>query len=290
MREGTDNALFVDTLREEEAHMKAAVVVDNIKHNSIPGEWGLCIFIEYGDKKILLDTGASTLFAENAGRLNIKLSDVDLAVLSHAHYDHANGMGKFFEVNDKAKFYLQNSCAENCYAKKWIFSKYIGMPRGIIKNYQDRIVYVSGNYGICEGVGLVSHTTPGLGAIGKRESMYQKRGGRWYPEDFSHEQSLVCETPAGLVVFNSCSHGGFVNIVHEVTEAYPGKKVLAYIGGLHLCNKTAGEVRELAKDMKNTGIEYIGTGHCTGKRAYEILREELGDTVHQFYTGAVMEF
>ena len=45
--------------------MKATVIVDNIKNNEIPGEWGLCIFIEYGHKKILLDAGASTLFSKN---------------------------------------------------------------------------------------------------------------------------------------------------------------------------------------------------------------------------------
>ena len=127
-------------------------------------------------------------------------------------------------------------------------------------------------------------------AIGKREGMYQKHGGRWYPDDFSHEQSLVIETARGLVVFNSCSHGGFMNIIHEVTAAYPDKKVLAYIGGLHIFKKTGSEIRELAREIKSIGIKYIGTGHCTGKRAYEILKEELGDTVHQFNTGFVMEF
>lgn len=76
--------------------MRATVIVDNIKNNEISGEWGLCIYIEYGDKKILLDTGASTLFSENAGKLGIPLKDVDVAVLSHAHYDHANGMEVFF--------------------------------------------------------------------------------------------------------------------------------------------------------------------------------------------------
>ena len=94
--------------------MKATVVVDNIKNNEIPGEWGLCISIEYEDKKILLDTGASTLFSKNAEKLGISLRDVDAAVLSHAHYDHANGMEEFFKINNKAKFYLRDGCAENC--------------------------------------------------------------------------------------------------------------------------------------------------------------------------------
>ena len=95
--------------------MKVTIVVDNIEHAGIPGEWGFCAYIEQNGKKLLLDTGASNLFAENAEKLNIDLKDIDFAVLSHAHYDHANGMEKFFEINRKATFYLQEGCGENCY-------------------------------------------------------------------------------------------------------------------------------------------------------------------------------
>ena len=47
--------------------MKVTIVVDNIEHAGIPGEWGFCAYIEQNGKKLLLDTGASNLFAENAG-------------------------------------------------------------------------------------------------------------------------------------------------------------------------------------------------------------------------------
>lgn len=270
--------------------MKATVIVDNRNNGEISGEWGLCIYIEYKEKKILLDTGASTLFVTNADKLNLSLSDIDIAVLSHAHYDHANGMRKFFEINDKATFYLQNGCAENCYLKKWIFYKYIGIPKGVVTKYRDRIVYASGDYSICEGISLISHKTSGLNAIGKKENMYQKRKGKWYPDDFSHEQSLVFEIPQGLIIFNSCSHGGAVNIINEVSTAYPDKKVLALIGGFHIFNKPENEVRKLAKRIKDTGIEYVYTGHCTGKKAFGILKEELGDVVHQLRVGLTMNF
>ena len=62
--------------------MRATVVVDNRKSDALPGEWGLCIYIEYGERKLLLDTGASELFAENAEKLGLDLSAVDAAVLS----------------------------------------------------------------------------------------------------------------------------------------------------------------------------------------------------------------
>ena len=56
--------------------MKVTIVVDNIEHAGIPGEWGFCAYIEQNGKKLLLDTGASNLFADNAEKLNIDLKDV----------------------------------------------------------------------------------------------------------------------------------------------------------------------------------------------------------------------
>ena len=111
--------------------VRATVLVDNIAYNGIKGEWGLSFYIEYQGHNILLDTGASGLFAENARDLGLSLKDVEYAVLSHAHYDHADGMGRFFEENDRAKFYLREACGENCYKRKKIFKKYIGIARGI---------------------------------------------------------------------------------------------------------------------------------------------------------------
>ena len=86
--------------------MKATVLVDNISQGKVRGEWGLSIYIEYEGKHILLDVGASDLFYKNAQKLNLDIQNVDYAVLSHAHYDHANGMETFFEENEKAAFYF----------------------------------------------------------------------------------------------------------------------------------------------------------------------------------------
>lgn len=265
--------------------MKATVVIDNISADNLSGEWGLCVYIEYNDKKILLDTGASNVFMDNAKKLNLSISDVDYAVISHAHYDHSNGMECFFKNNDKAKFYLQDTSAENCYAKKWIFHKYIGLPRNILTKYEDRIEYAKGDFKLCDGVYLIPHKTAGLEKIGEREMMYQRQGRRWLPDNFSHEQSLVFETEKGLVIFNSCSHGGAANIINEVAKTFPDKKVYGLIGGFHLFNKSEEEVRAFAARIKETNIEYVCTGHCTKIRAYNILKEELGDKVHQLKTG-----
>lgn len=268
--------------------MRAKVIVDNIASHGISGEWGLSIYLEYMESKILLDVGSTNLFADNADKLGVHIKAVDYAVLSHAHYDHSGGMEKFFEINNHARFYLRDSA--QCYFKKYIFRKYIGIPKNIIERYSDRIVFVSGDYNLCEGVYLIPHHTKGLEKIGKREMMYQRTASGWKPDDFSHEQSLVFDTEKGLVIFNSCSHGGVIHIIDEVSRVFPDKSVYGLIGGFHLYNKKENEIRELAGRIKETGIKYVCTGHCTKDRAYEILKTELGDVIHQLHVGLEMEF
>ena len=250
--------------------MRATVLVDNIKGCGLKGEWGLCVYIEYEDKVVLLDTGASDLFVRNAKKLGLDLEKVDFAVLSHAHFDHADGMRPFFEINKKAPFYLQKGTEENCYEKIWLYRKYIGIPRGILREAGERIRFTEGKFQICPGVWLLPHTTPGLEAVGRRNHMYLRssenggeetdRGGRkWRPDDFSHEQSLVFDAEDGLVIFNSCSHGGADNIINEVKAAFPGEKIKAIIGGFHLYTRKADEVREWACSIKATGIRQVYT-------------------------------
>lgn len=91
------------------------------------------------------------------------------------------------------------------------------------------------------------------------------------------------------MIFNSCSHGGADVIIREAEAAFPGKQIYGLIGGFHLFRSEDQEVRELADRIRRTGIRRICTGHCTGERAMEILKEELGDMAEQIYTGFEIE-
>lgn len=270
--------------------MRMTVLVDNIGNELTPGEWGLSFYIEYGEKKVLLDAGASGLFAKNAKKLGLPLADIDCAVLSHAHYDHADGMETFFRHNTKAKLYLRRSCGENCYDLKNGQEKYIGIRPGMLAAYEERLERVTGDVEIDDGIWLVAHKTPGLSETGEREHMYLKQGKTWKADDFSHEQSLVSDTEKGLIIVNSCSHGGADNIIREVSDTFPGKKVRAMIGGFHLYNKSREYVRKFAAKVREAEVDEIWTGHCTGEDAYRILEEELGDKLHRLETGLIIEF
>ena len=271
-------------------NIKATVLSDNIACGELAGEWGLSVYIEYGERKVLLDAGASGLFVENAAKLGLDIAAVEAAALSHAHYDHADGMLAFFKANSRAKFYLRGGSA--CYKKEKGHRgyKYIGVPRSVMRKYRNRIEFAEGDCEIMAGVTLVPHKTAGLAAVGEKNKMYVRRGRRYYADDFAHEQSLVFDTHDGLVVFNSCSHGGADVVINEIAETFPGKKVKALIGGFHLYDKSEEEVRALAERIKATGIEKVYTGHCTGQKSFDILRSEIGEKAEQLSVGLIMEF
>lgn len=268
---------------------KITVGIDNIAANGLKGEWGLSLMIEYGDKKILLDAGASALFLKNYEKLGFDIADVDYGVLSHAHCDHANGIPAFFEHNKKAKFYVSENTAPDCYGKILFVRFYTGIPKTMMSDYADRIVKVSGVYEITDGVYIVPHRAGGYPEPENKAHMLRKTAGGFKSDGFCHEQSLVVDSDKGLLIFNSCSHSGPEAIIAEVQEAFPGKKIYGYLGGLHLWDRPESEVREVARVFKDSGLEYIATGHCTKNRAYGILKEVLGDKVEQFRTGMVIE-
>lgn len=269
--------------------MKATVLVDNIGNNGLTGEWGLSFHIQYKDRQILLDAGQSRMFAENAEKMGIKLEETDCAVLSHAHYDHADGMPAFFAKNKKAKLYMKVSCGENCYDRKEGRMKYIGIRKGFLDEFKERITYISCDYELFNGVWLISHNKQTLEDAGKREHMYLRDGVKWITDCFEHEQSLVFEDTSGIVIFNSCSHGGAANIINEVSAVFPGRKIRAMIGGFHLYNKSEQYVRNLSEEILATGVEEIYTGHCTGEEGYRVMRDVLGKMVHQLEAGLEIE-
>ena len=266
--------------------MRMVVLSDNISKSDLNSEWGLSCFLEFDQHKILLDTGASDLFIENASKLGVDLNEIEYAFLSHAHFDHGNGMEAFFRVNDHAKFYLQKSCACNCYIKKQIFTYYCGLPSKVLSKYKDRIVRCDIEEKITDGIYVVGHKTQGLYKIGKDHDMYKRVKRKWVYDDFDHEQSLIFDTDDGLIIFNSCCHGKVVNIIKEVSDTFKDKKIYSIVGGFHLYDRSEDEIRALAKYLKDKDIK-IYTGHCTGDRAMAIFNELLN--VNELYVGMDVE-
>lgn len=277
--------------------MKFTVLIENSGAEPLQCEHGLSILIEYRGERFLLDAGTTDVFLENAKAMNAPVWDVRTCFLSHGHYDHSGGFGTYLEKNKEAVLYMMQGATEDYYSASGEMHQ-IGIPTEVIEKHKERFQFVAGVKQIQEGIYLVPHQTEDLAKIGERAKLYRKVEDEFVSDDFSHEMSVVFDTKKGLVIFNSCSHGGAKNIIQEVSEALPEKDIYAFIGGLHMKAKKDGkeisafseeEIRELSKELEQLGLQILYTGHCTGKPAMEFLKKYMGKRVKELYTGLTVE-
>jgi len=77
--------------------MEFTSLIDHVKigpEKGITTEWGLSLHLKCDDFSMLFDMGSSGHFMDKAAALGIDIHSVDLAVLSHGHYDHGRGVAK----------------------------------------------------------------------------------------------------------------------------------------------------------------------------------------------------
>ena len=269
--------------------MKVTVLVENTapQDSGLTPEHGLSLYIQYREHNILLDAGCSQAFAQNAQALGVDLKQVDLAVLSHGHFDHADGLRYFLEENSTCKVYARPQAGGPYFSTSTGSPRFIGIHRDIWEGHPDRFDCGEGVRQPVPGMWLVPETVHG-GPFASRETNLLRKLGpdQFVQDDFIHEHSLVLEGEDGLVVFNSCSHGGIVNIVQGVEEAL-NRQVTTVVGGLHMfststlsgLNCPPEYPGQVARALKEQGVRRVYTGHCTGETALALLREELGDAL-----------
>lgn len=278
------------------------VLIENTPMDGYASEHGLSVLVRHErmgtSMTVLLDFGQSDAFADNARALGADLASVDHAVLSHAHYDHADGMATFFTINDRAPLHLSAACAENCWSTKAgaIEPHYIGIRPGSLAAFASRLhpASISHTTTIAPGIHLVPHTTPGLEALGARAGMLLRTDDAWVPDGFAHEQSLVFElgneADAPLAIFNSCSHAGLGVICREVQASFPGRSIALYVGGLHLMRSDDQAILAVADEIRATDIGSVYTGHCTGEHALELLANAMPGRVFALRPGLCLTF
>lgn len=262
--------------------MKIWTLIENTSsRGDLAAEHGLSLYIEVGEKRILFDAGQSGAFADNAQKMGIDLSRVDLAVLSHGHYDHGGGIRRFLELNSNAMVYV------NPYAFEPHFNaaeKDIGIDPTLAQS--GRIVPVMGEKDLGHGVSIL----PGeclklLQPVESNGMTYVTEGVR-KPEDFRHEQYLLLREGAKRVLISGCSHRGILNIA-----GWFRPDVL--VGGFHFKHlDPAGEGATVLADGAHALLKYPAiyyTGHCTGQPQFDYLKQIMGNRLHALSTGSVIE-
>lgn len=256
--------------------MKITVLAENTACEGFACEHGLSLYVETKGRKLLFDFGQTETFAENAEKLGIDLSGVDLAVLSHGHYDHSGGLTRFLQINETAPMYVSQ------YAFRPHFNA-DGKDIGVASELQEssRLILTQDKLEIGEGMMILSCNDR------KRPYPTDACGLKEYDhaDEFLHEQYLLVEEDGKRIVLSGCSHKGILNIAGWLQPD-------VLIGGFHFMKldpETDRDVLDSAAGelLRTDAVCY--TGHCTGAAQYDYLKTIMGERLQALTTGLTME-
>lgn len=254
--------------------MKITILVeDTAKPGSgLKSEHGFSAFVEFGDERVLFDTGQSRAFIENAKKLRVDLSRTDFVVVSHGHYDHTDGLPHLLKKFDTRRmtFVSHPGVFDN---KLHGSRQYIGCPvsrAGVESSFRNSVF-----------AGSPIEFTPGATFLGEVPRDYEDPGtccdhvvgGAEEPDPVSDDSAVAFKTEKGVVVLTGCSHSGILNIAKEAEKL---GKIYAIIGGFHLWGASKERLDRIISEFRKMGVKELRPGHCTGSEAINRMEKELG--------------
>lgn len=254
---------------------------------------GLSLYIETPRHKILFDMGPDDSFITNAEKLGADLNAVDIAVLSHGHYDHGGGLRAFCEVNSRADILIHTDAFGDFYAlREGREPEYIGLDPELWE-LESRIIPTAEFVRLDDELQLFSDAPRDFDALGASATLMENTPTGLRPDLFTHEQDLLVTAGGKAVLFAGCVHRGIVNILAGAKERL-GRLPDAVFGGFHLFQLPEGEA-ESDRLIEETGRALLEgetvyyTGHCTGDYAYKKLHAILGDRLRHMTGGSIVE-
>ena len=245
------------------------------------GEWGFAALVDADGHRLLVDTGSHpNTVMENARDLGVDFSDVEEVILTHNHWDHVRGLltlrREMMKRNPKALSIVH--VAEGIFDSRPSDLGELNQMIAIKKEFE------------ATGGRFVVHTSaselfPGAWLTGPVPRPFPERN--WtgagqvltssglVEDNIPEDQSLVLNTPRGLVVLTGCGHAGIVNIVTFAEKHFEKSPIYGIVGGLHLFAATDQQVNWTAAKLNEYGVANLLAAHCTGIEATYLLRDKL---------------
>lgn len=253
---------------------------------------GMCFYIETNSHKILFDLGKNGLFIENAEKMGINISDIDIVVISHGHMDHGGALKLFLEKNNSAKVYIRDNAFDKHYTKFLGLKIDVGIDSSL--KYHPQVVLTGKRMVLDDELTLFSDVETRECYSTSNNALYTGVGKNVYVDDFSHEQSLIISENEKLILVAGCSHAGIINIKNKA-EQIVNDKISYVVSGFHLYNPVSKRresnslVQEIAEKLNDNYTHYY-TCHCTGQKAFYKMKEILCERLTYLSTGSEVEF
>ncbi len=246
--------------------MEITILADNTAGGAFLAEHGLSFLIHYKGLNLLLDTGHSDVFMQNAKKLNLDLQkDINMIVLSHGHWDHGDGL----------KFLKEKPL--------------ITHPLSFIKRYRkgenQNIGLQESNEKLKERFNLILSDKPFkitdniifLGSI-PRENAFEAQTTTFVdknqnPDFVPDDSALVFVENNEIIIVTGCSHSGICNIIEYAQKVTGLKTVSTVIGGFHLKQNNT-QTKKTIKYFKEQKIKNIYPCHCTALPALAAFHQE----------------
>ena len=269
----------------KKGEIKLTILVDNSADDNLSVEHGFSLWIETASQRILFDTGQGTALSDNAGALECDLSQADMLVLSHGHYDHTGGVPHVLNVNPEIPVY----CHAGAFLPRYSIRteagvKLVSMPQ------QSRASLIGLPTGQILWVSAPKLIEPDIGISGPipRLHVFEDTGGPFFldqdgqrPDLLDDDQALWIQTDGGLVIIVGCCHSGLLNTVEHIRRVSGIDRIRGIVGGLHLANASVQRLEKTVRAIADWDVEFIVPCHCTGKDVVSSLLDTFGDKVQQ---------
>lgn len=265
--------------------MKITVLAENTAaSDEFLSEHGLSLYIETNNHKLLFDTGKTDLFYKNAQTLGIDLAKTDIAVISHGHYDHGGGISAFLKQNSKANIYIN----ENAFGEYYNGTeKYIGLDPLLQGN--KRFIFTQDECKIDDELCLFTANKKLRPYPTQTVNLNSKVNGKFFVDEFLHEQYLYITEGDKKVLISGCSHKGILNVMNFSKEL--GIDIL--VGGFHFKDVALDDEGKKMLDYASEKLSLYKTQyytcHCTGLKQYKYLKKKMKDQIHYLPAGLSIE-